>query len=1034
MVNFNSLMKICGGGRLYRSVVVAITAIVALVSMEANAQSITVTGTVKDVNGPIVGATVIQKGSTTNGVATDLEGRYSIAVPTSAELVFESLGYESQTISVGAKTIINVVLQESATKIEEVVATAYGTQKKVSIVGAIQSVEPGALEIGGSTDRLSNNLAGQIAGVIAYKPSGEPGYDSSSFWIRGISSYQGVTSPLVLVDGIERTLDDLDVEQIESFSVLKDASASAMYGVRGANGVIVITTKRGKVGKPRVSIRVEQALQAPTKLPEFASAAEDMELQNELFAEVNPGRTVWDPMIIERTRTGYDPDLYPDVNWLDAVTTGMQESTRATVNVNGGSDRVRYSFVATYFREKGIMAVDESLPFDTGTKLNKFTVRSNVDVNITKSTVLGISIGGYMQHLRKSAASTDSVFGYAFETPSYVHPTIYSDGTIPVRSQRVNPWAEATQMGYTRDNAFKIETLVTLDQKLDMITEGLSVNAKFSFDNYQSKYSNRTKGIRYYEVATGRDDYGNLIHNLRSSGDEFLGHGSGGAFGNNRTYVEASVHYNRIFGGKHNVDALVLYMQDGYDSGDVQPFRHQGISGRLSYNFDNRYVAEFNFGYNGSENFAKGQRFGFFPSAAIGWIISEEPWMSNVKGVLSTLKLRASLGLAGNDNIGGSRRFAYMTTINANNGSYTWGHEGSSYGRTGVTEGHSGVGGLTWETVRKANVGLEIGLWNELNLQLDVFDEYRSDIFIQRGNSVPTQIGFINTPYDNYGIVDNKGFEVALTWNHRFSRDFQMQLRGTASYAKNWIRERDEAESLKGTHRSATNRSVNEHTGYIALRLYEDADFINGALNPDLPVPELGLDVQPGDIMYADLNEDGKITAMDITYLGHTTAPRFVYGFGGNFVYKNLDFGFFMQGVADAYKVIGGNSYFMPGSGQGVFGNVYANYQDRWTQENPSQDVFWPRLHYANSSHNTQGSTWWLKDMSFLRLKNIEIGYSLPKEWCEKIHLNNLRFYVGGYDLFTISGFKMWDPEIDTTTGLRYPTMKSVQLGIDLNF
>ncbi len=963
---------------------------------------------------------------------TDIDGKYTLSVPASAELVFESIGYKSQTIKVGSKTTINVKLEEDNQRLDDVVVTAYGTQKKASIVGAIQTVEPGNLEVGTSS-RLSNNLAGQIAGVIAYKPSGEPGYDQSSFWIRGISSYTGTTTPLVLVDGIERTLDDLDVEQIESFSVLKDASASAMYGVRGANGVIVITTKRGKVGKPTVSVRVEQSLQAPTKLPKFASAAEDMELQNLLYAEANNGAYTWSPELIERTRNGYDPDLYPDVNWLETVTRGMADNTRATVNVNGGSERVRYSLVATYFREKGIMAVDDSLPFDTGTKLNKFTVRSNVDVNITKTTVLGISIGGYMQHLRKSAASTTDVFNWAFETPSYVHPPIYSDGDIPVRPGRVNPWAAATQSGYTRENSFKIESLVSLDQRLDMITEGLSLNAKFSFDNYQNKYSNRTKGVRYYDVAVARDEYGNLIKNMTSAGDEFLGHSAGGGFGNNRTYLEASIHYNRLLGEKHNVDALFLYMQDGYDSGDIQPYRHQGISGRLSYNFDNRYVAEFNFGYNGSENFLKGHRYGFFPSGAIGWIISEEPWMAGVKNVLSTLKLRASLGLAGNDSIGG-RRFAYMTTINTSNGGYAWGHEGSRYYMDGVTEGHTGISDLTWETVRKANVGLEIGLWNELNVQVDFFDEYRSDIFIQRSNTIPTQIGFMTTPYANYGIVDNKGFEASLTWNHRFNKDFQIQLRGTASYAKNWIRERDEAESLKGTYRSATNRSVNEHTGYIALRLYEDSDFINGELDPSLPLPALGLNVQPGDIMYADLNGDDIINDLDITYLGRTSAPRFVYGFGGNFVFKNVDFGFFFQGVADAYKILGGNSYFLPGSGGGIFGNVYANYNDRWTPENPSQDVFWPRLHYGSTSHSSVSSTWWLKNMSFLRLKNIELGYSLPKAWTDKMHLKGLRVFVSGNDLVTFSGFKLWDPELDTRTGLKYPTMKSVQFGIDLNF
>ena len=1001
-----------------------------LFAVNANAQKVTVTGTVSDANGPMVGATVIEKGNNNNGTTTDIDGKYSINVAPTAELVFESLGYKAQTIAVASKSIINVVMEEDAETLDAVVVTAFGTQKKASIVGAIQSVEPTQLDRGTSKS-ISNTLAGQIAGVIAYRPSGEPGYDASSFWIRGISSYKGTTTPLVLVDGIERTLDDLDVEQIESFSVLKDASASAMYGVRGANGVIVITTKRGKVGKPSINFRVEQSIQTPTILPEFAGAADHMSLLNELYSEDMNGALMFSEESIMRTRTGYDPDLYPDVNWLETITTNLAENTRATLNVNGGTDILRYSLVATYFREKGIMAVDETLPYDTSTRLKKFTVRSNVDINLSRSTVLGVSIGGYLQELRKSAMSTDSAFDIAFQTPNFVHPHQYSSGEIPIRSGRNNPWAQQTQGGYARNTSSKIETLVTLDQKLDFITEGLSLNAKFSFDNYQDKSLSRTKGIRYYNVATARDDEGNLILNMENSGDEFLGHSNSGSYGNHRTYFEASAHYNRTFDDKHQVDALLLYMQDGYDDGSYQQYRHQGLSGRLSYNFDNRYVAEFNFGYNGSENFAKGNRFGFFPSAAIGWIISEEPWMKNAKDVLSTLKLRASVGLAGNDSIGG-RRFAYITTVYTDQDGYTWGTTGG-YSKGGVTEGDPGVADLTWETVRKSNIGLEIGLWNDFNLQVDLFDEHRTDIFIQR-SSIPTQIGFITTPYANYGIVDNRGFEVAATWTHRFTRDFQMQLQGTASYAKNWIREIDEAESLKGTYRSQTGRSINEHYGYKAVRLYEESDFTNGVLNEDLAVPELGVNPMPGDIMYEDLNGDGKITAMDQTYMGHTEAPRFVYGFGGNFVLKNFDFNFFFQGVADAYKVIGnGSDYFLPGAGKGILGNPYANYQDRWTVDNPSQDVFYPRLHYTGTFNNLK-STWWLKDMSFLRLKTIELGYSLPKSVTSKMHLNGLRAYVSGNDLFYFSGWKLWDPELSTSNGLRYPGQKSVMFGIDFKF
>lgn len=1030
MVNFYSFLKNVGGGKFRNSVISVFTAALLCFSVNANAQEVTVKGTVTDANGPLVGVTVIEKGNETNGVATDIDGKYEIKVPASAELIFESLGYQAQTVKVGSKTEINVKLEESAQRLDDVVVTAYGTQKRASIVGAIQTVEPESLDVG-TTANISNTLAGQIAGIIAYRPSGEPGYDASSFWIRGISSYQGTTTPLVLVDGIERTLDDLDVEQIESFSVLKDAAASAMYGVRGANGVIVITTKRGKIGKPSVNFRIEQSIQTPTMLPEFAGAADYMELLNELYGEEKPGELIYSLDRIEKTRTGYDPELYPDVNWLEAITNSLAENTRATLNVNGGSEILRYSLVATYFREHGIMAVDPNADYDAATRLKKFTVRSNVDVNITKTTLLGISLGGYLQELRKSAQSTDTAFDIAFQTPSFVHPPIYDNGAIPIRSGRNNPWAEQTQKGYSRNTDAKLESLVTLDQQFDFITPGLSLNLKFAFDNYQNKSLTRSKSPDYYNVATARDENGELILNIEGYGQEFLGTSASGGYGNHRTYLEGSLHYNRTFGEKHNVEGLLLYMQDSYDSGSYQPYRHQGLSGRVSYNYDNRYVAEFNFGYNGSENFAKGHRYGFFPSGAIGWLISEEPFFKAWKPVVSTLKLRASLGLTGNDNIGG-RRFAYITTINSSADGYTWGYTGG-LSRTGVTEGEVGVENLSWETVRKANVGIEIGLFNEFNLQFDLFDEYRTDIFIQR-SSIPTQIGFISTPYANYGIVDNKGFELALSWSHRFNKDFYMQLRGTASYAKNWIREIDEAESLKGTYRSQTDRSINEHNGYVALRLYEESDFVNGKLDPTLPQPELGVDPMPGDIMYADLNGDGTITSMDKTYLGHTTAPRFVYGFGGNLVYKNLDFNVFFQGVGDAWKIIGnGSNYFLPGSGQGILGNPYSNYQDRWTVDNPSQDVFWPRLHYTGTFNN-EPSTWWLKNMSFLRLKNIEIGYTLPKSWVDKIRLKSLRVYVSGNDLLTFSGFKLWDPELDTTTGLRYPGMKSVVFGIDLNF
>ena len=495
--------------------------------------------------------------------------------------------------------------------------------------------------------------------------------------------------------------------------------------------------------------------------------------------------------------------------------------------------------------------------------------------------------------------------------------------------------------------------------------------------------------------------------------------------------MEAAITYNRTFADKHAVDALFLYNQRSYDWGDIQPNRTQGIAGRLSYTYDRRYVSEFNFGYNGSENFAKGKRFGFFPSIALGWLISEEHFMEPARDIMSKLKLRASIGSVGNDNIGG-RRFAYITTINSKASGYNWGYTGDTY-RDGVQEGEVGVENLTWEKALKMNLGLEIGLWNELDLQLDFFKERRTSIFMQRA-TIPTQIGFINNPYANYGKVDNKGVDVALNYNKRFNKDWNISFRGTFTYAKNTIIERDEPESIKGTYRSITGRSINTLWGLQAEGLFTEDDFENGKLKEGIPVPQLGSEVRPGDIKYSDMNNDGYITAADEGYIGNTTDPRIVYGFGGNINFRGWDFSFFFQGTGDAYRIIGGSDYFIPGSGQGVLGNVYTNYTDCWTEENPSQNVFWPRLSESTNMNNNRASTFWKKNMSFLRLKTLEIGYSLPKHITDKICAQKIRFFASGNNLFYFSKFKLWDPELATSDGLKYPSMRSLMLGVEVNF
>lgn len=993
------------------------------------AKGIRISGTVLDKEKtPLPGVNVAVKKSI-GGTITDVDGHFYIEVPNKQSvLAVTYIGFKTKEIVVGNEINFNIILEEDVETLDEVVVVGYGNQKKLSVIGSVQTLEPTKLQVGSSRS-LSNNLAGQLAGVIAVQPSGEPGYDNSNFWIRGIASFSGNTSPLVLVDGVERNLNDLDPAEIESFSVLKDASASAMYGVRGANGVIIINTKRGTVAAPSVNVRVEQSIQDPTKLPQFIGAAEYMNLLNSLQSD--PTKRMFTKDQILKTYYGYDKDLYPDVDWIDAITKDYAASTRANLTVSGGTEILRYSLTASLYHENGIMASDQTLSYDTQSKLDRYNIRANIDLDLTKTTLLRFNVGGYLQNLRKGRSGTDEVFSAAFETPPFVHPAVYSDGTIPIATaSRPNPWAKSTQNGYYHSGRSKLESLFAVEQNLKMVTPGLKAKVTFAFDTYNENFVTRGKEPDYYSVAKSRNDEGELVHSILKYGSEFLDHSSNANYGNQSVYLEAAITYNRNF-ADHAIDALFLYNQRSYDWGDIQPNRTQGFAGRLSYTYDRRYISEFNFGYNGSENFAKGKRFGFFPSLALGWLISEERFMEPIHDVVSKLKLRASIGSVGNDNIGG-RRFAYITTINSKANGYNWGYTGDTH-RDGVQEGEVGVENLTWEKALKMNLGLEIGLWDELDLQLDIFKEQRTSIFMQRA-TIPTQIGFINNPYANYGKVDNKGIDLALNYNKRFNKDWSIGLRGTFTYAKNEIIERDEPASVKGTHRSITGNSINTLWGLQALGLFTEDDFIDGKLKKGFPVPQLGTEVRPGDIKYCDMNNDGYITAADEGYIGNTTDPRMVYGFGGNVNFRKWDFSFFFQGTGDAYRIIGGSDYFIPGSGQGVLGNVYTNYTDCWTEENSSQNVFWPRLSESINTNNNRASTFWKKDMSFLRLKTIEIGYSLPKYITDKICAKSIRFFASGNNLFYFSKFKLWDPELATSDGLKYPSMRSLMLGVEVNF
>ncbi|WP_029904870.1 TonB-dependent receptor [Prevotella sp. 10(H)] len=1000
-----------------------------------------ITGRVSDQKGELLAGVVVVEVGTTNGVITDENGTYTIMVKSgSPVLKFTCIGFKEKVVETGKNAIVDVALDEDVAFLDEVVVVGFGSQKKASVVGAISTIEPQSL-LSAPARSISNNLAGKLAGVIAVQRTGNPWFNDSDFWIRGMSTF-GNSKPLVLIDGIERSMHDMDPNEIESFSVLKDAAASAVYGVRGANGVVMITTKRGKIGAPKVTARFEQAFTRPTKIPKYIGSVPYLELMNELFLDANPLKPVPNSeAVLENYRNNTDPDLYPDINWWDVVAKDHASSTTANIDINGGSDILRYALTLGVYNESGIIERDRNQEWDSSLKVRRYNVRSNVDINLTKTTLFRFNIGGHLITRNSPPGWDETNFGIFYQAsrvPPYRHPPIYSSGEIPRVEFRENPWAWATQRGYETLNRHKIESLASIEQDLKAITPGLSAKLSFSFDRYSGAYKVRGKNPDYYKEARYRNPDGSLNLEIDVNGQQFLGYDKGSEWGEQSIYMEGAVNYDRVFDGKHAVNSMLMYnqreLERGQEAWDRLPYRTQGIAGRFSYTYDTRYIAEFNFGYNGSENFAKGKRYGFFPSVSLGWIISQESFMQGISKTISNLKLRGSWGQVGNSILGRNiwdNRFAYLSTIN-DYGWYTLGTE-SNFFRVGKAEGNVENASLTWETSTKTNLGLEIGLLgNAINYTVDIFMDKRKDIFMQR-TTVPGSAGFIQTPYANFGKVENKGIEMSLNINKKLSDDWYITAMANYTFARNKIIEKDEPEAVIGTSRAETGHPVNQLFGFIADGLFTEDDFdSSGNVKPGIPV-YIGTTLRPGDIKYKDMNGDNVIDPKDRTAIGGTFNPEIVYGFGANIRYKAIDFGFFFQGVGNTYQLLGGENW-LPGTAQGATGNIFSNYNDRWTKDNPRDDTFWPRLTYGPNINNEQASTWWLKDMSFLRLRTLEAGYSFPQKWLNTFGVENLRVFARGSNLLTFSKFKLWDPELDTTDGLKYPMTQSVSFGLSINF
>lgn len=1017
-------------------------------------QKQTITGTILtgDTNEPAIGATVYLRNSTT-GTVTDVNGKYSITVEgIGGVLEFSYIGYKKQEVAITGQKTIDIVLQPDTEVLEEVVVVGYGSQKKESVVGAISTLDVTKLTVPGSS--ISNALAGQLSGIVAMSRSGEPGKNSAAdFYIRGVSSFKGTSTPLVLVDGIERDLDLVDTDDIASFSILKDASASAVYGVRGANGVILITTKKGSVGKPQVNVRTEFGFTQPTKRPQMLGSAEWAELYNEAY-----GSQYYSPEDIEKYRTNADPDLYPNVDWFDALFDDMAANQRVNLNITGGSDIVKYYVSGAFYNESSIYKNAGNIyGYNPSIRYNKFNFRANVDLNLTKSTVVNFNLANiYEKSFGPGYGDTDAeIWSYTFMTSPNAFPVQYSDGKLsgPSSDSGNNPWNMLAHSGYREQFWNSAQSLIGVTQDIGELwkpLKGLTANIKFSWDAWNTTLQRRSKIESFYH-ARGRAEDGSLIYDRNDegiwipvhTGDENLSFLIGRS-GTMTRYLEGSLTYNRVFNEIHRVGALLLYNQKIHTntqagSGDAAlPYKNQGLAARATYAFKDTYFAEVNLGYNGSENFARGHRFGFFPAVAVGWMMSNEKWFQPATKVIDMLKLKASYGKVGNDDIGGQRRWVYESTI-VNSGSWNYGSDGNQ-GGTGIRIGEVENLNASWEEALKINAGIEFSLFNKIRVQADYFREERSGIFLQRAG-LPAIVGVSTIPYVNIGETLNQGFDATVEYTHQVNKDLMLTARGNFTFNRNELLNNDEPDwEYKYQNRIGKpfgSGSSLQPFGLVAIGLFESQEEIDNS-----PVQNFG-EYRVGDIKYQDINGDGQIDSQDQIAIGYTNLPEITYGFGGTAQYKNWDFNIFFQGVARTSFFLNGSSIRTPFSSgnmeraainEDIYGNV-------WMSTNtPEQNanVTYPRLSMgsggAGASNNSQSSTWWLRDGSFLRLKSIEIGYSLPKSLLQKSFIKSLRFYAAGNNLLQFSPFKLWDPEKGSSDGSGYPLNRMFSIGFNANF
>jgi len=992
-------------------------------------------------NQPIVGANIYVEG-TNVGTTTDAGGNYKLTVPASAKTVTVSfLGYDTKKISVRDIHLFKLItLADASNKLEDVVVVGFGVQKKESLVGAVQSVKPSDLQT--SSSNLSTSFSGKIAGVIAVQKSGEPGADGANFWIRGISTFGSGQSPLLILDGVEITnqmLNNIPPETIESFSVLKDATATALYGSRGANGVMIITTKNGRDSeKMTINLRAEFGASAPTRVPKVADGITYMETFNE--ARTTRGeKPYYSNEKIMGTKLGLDPYVYPNVDWYDMLFKDCTFNQNFNFNMTGGAKKIDYFLNASVYNENGIMRKPEASKFDTNINAQKYLFQANVSADATKTTRVSLKMNTQLHYRHAPIQSVSDLFAYAMtgmpcEFPATL-PGEESDTFVRFGTNNAwnsgfftNPYAQLCR-GYGDQFRGHFTSALTVNQNLDFITKGLSATGMATFYNrvYSAVYRSFTP-FTYQLTDYNIDEAGNYSYtsNSTNTGTTYLGT-TRGKDGYRELAFQAKIDYARTF-GKHDVGATIVYMQKerNMNISDEQeyaalPYRQQGLAGRVTYGFDKRYLFEANFGYNGSENFAAGKRFGFFPSVAVGWVISNEPFWKGIKEQVNLFKLRASYGLVGNDVISKdyADRFPYLTTVDMGQGYdvYIGNNFQRKYGPILSVYGNPNA---TWEESRKLDIGVEIGLFDSLNIIFDWFKEKRSGIFMQR-TSLPSTFGMSGiTPWANIGKVDNSGVDISVDYNKAFSKDLILSLRGTFTYAHNEIVEMDEPK-YKWAYQYKAGHPINSIQCLIAEGLFRDEEEI--ASSPSQDIYATTYPIRPGDVKYRDLNDDKIIDDNDMCWTGNPTVPEIIYGFGFSLKYKGFDCSAFFQGQGKVSILMYNYHPFATAATPGS-GLMQWIADEHWSEDDPNPKALYPRLSPLWNNNNTKASTLYVRNGKMLRLKTAEIGYTYKK----------MRVYVSGTNLLTFAPFKYWDPEKGSGNGLGYPLQRTYNLGFQFNF